>query len=274
MLVIKLRRQFQRRFTNRIVLNMFHATRQEAGMIMTNQNRCAALLMALICLLLPVAAVAQATACQIPANLPPLRAEANEAPAANAAPTTSNLLALSWSPQFCRTRAGDSQHAFQCDGRAAQFGFILHGLWPDGPGRNDPAWCGPAKPLPVDLLRKNLCMMPSVSLQQHEWAKHGTCITSEPSRYFRAASILYDALKWPDMDRLSRARPSVGRFVAAFVAANRGLPANAVRVATSGGGWLQEVHICLDTSYKPRACPRDERGASPRSALKIWRHEK
>ena len=114
-------------------------------------------------------------------------------------------------------------------------------------------------------------MMPSVSLQQHEWAKHGTCMTKDPEPYFKASSYLFDALHWPNMDKLSRSRITVGQFILAFVAQNPGLQPNMIRVETSGGNWLEGVRICLDTAYKPRACPRDERGARARAALKIWR---
>jgi ribonuclease T2 len=217
-------------------------------------------------------AFAQAPQCIIPKNLARPKVERAQPNQMKKAPVTGNILALSWSPQFCRERAGDPRHSSQCNVKG-QFGFILHGLWPDGPGRNDPAWCAPATPLPPALLARNFCMMPSVQLQQHQWAKHGTCASRDPDRYFKASAILYDALKWPDMNALSFERPRVGDFIQSFVAANPGLPANAVRVTVTAGGWLDEVRICLDTNYRARPCPRDVGGASPKRTLKIWREE-
>jgi ribonuclease T2 len=216
-------------------------------------------------------ALAQVPQCIVPKNLP--RPQVERAPRAQIknVRVTGNTLALSWSPQFCREHQGDPRHTGQC-GVKGQFGFILHGLWPDGPGRNDPAWCAPVtKPLPAALVQRNFCMTPSAQLQQHEWSKHGTCATRDPERYFKAASILYAALKWPDMNALSFRRPQVGTFIESFAAANPGVPKNAIRVTVTSGGWLDEVRICLDTDYRPRACGNDAGGASPRRALKIWR---
>ncbi len=223
---------------------------------------------------LPSIAHAQADLCAIPDSLP--RATPAFAPpsAINKRAATGHLLALSWSPQFCRANGSNPIHKAQCGGTPQQFGFILHGLWPDGPARDDPAWCAPAEALPSSLVRKNFCMMPSVSLQQHEWAKHGTCMTKDPEPYFKASAFLFGALRWPDMDKLSRNRPNVSQFIQAFVAQNPGLQPNMIRVETSRGNWLEGVRICLDTAYKRRACPRDERGASARAALKIWRLSK
>src|SRR5690349_10144580 len=39
------------------------------------------------------------------------------------------LLSLSWSPQFCKTPAGQSSaNRFQCNENT--FGFVVHGFWP------------------------------------------------------------------------------------------------------------------------------------------------
>src|SRR3546814_14299066 len=65
------------------------------------------------------------------------------------APVTGYLLALSWSPEFCRTRTESKRHRLQCSGEMGRFGFVLHGLWPDAAGRRDPRWCRPV-PLPED----------------------------------------------------------------------------------------------------------------------------
>ncbi len=217
-------------------------------------------------------ALAQGATCIIPKNLPRPQVETPPPGEARNVPITGSILALSWSPQFCREKQGDPRHNGQCQIKG-QFGFILHGLWPDGPGRNDPAWCAPAKPLPPALIARNFCMTPSAQLQQHEWQKHGTCATRDPERYFKAASLLFGAIKWPDMNALSYDRPTVAVFIKAFVAANPGLPFNAVRVDTTRGGWLNQVKICLDTNYRARACPGDMRGAGLRNRIKIWRDD-
>jgi ribonuclease T2 len=218
----------------------------------------------------PIAAHAQAKSCDIPSGEFQVRAERTDREKTNNVAATGNLLALSWSPQFCRKHIGDPDHDTQC-GTKNRFGFILHGLWPDGPGRNDPAFCAPAEPLPAPLIRQNFCMMPSPKLQQHEWTKHGTCMSAKPEHYFKAAAILFNAVRWPDMDKLSREQPTVADFTARFAARNPGLRPEMIRVQAGQGGWLEEVRICLGPDFRPRTCPRDERGAEPRRALKIWR---
>lgn len=216
---------------------------------------------------------AQAPHCVIPAELPEPRLTRPEPGAVRNTRPTHYLLALSWSPQFCRDRGGDPEHASQC-GPGARFGFILHGLWPDGPGRDDPAWCAAPTRVARDTLRRHFCMTPSVDLLQHEWAKHGTCMARDPERYFRAGAILYRSLRWPDMRRLSFDRVSVDDFRGAFARANPGVPANAVLVQTTRGGWLREVQVCYGRDFRPRACPRGESGADGRQRLKIWRDER
>ena len=214
------------------------------------------------------APAAWAQSCAVPARLPEARAEVAPAGAMRNAAITGNILALSWSPQFCRTHR-EPRFASQCG--AQKFGFIVHGLWPDGAGRDNPQWCKPVSAVPRDVVRANFCAMPSVDLQAHEWAKHGSCIANNASDYLGAGRRLFGALTLPDMDALSRSKPSVESFIAAVSALNPGVSADMFRVTTDRGGWLEEVRLCLDTNYHARRCPRDVRGANPRSALKIWR---
>jgi ribonuclease T2 len=211
---------------------------------------------------------AWAQSCAIPATLPAAQAERVPRGAVRTGAVTGHILALSWSPQFCRTHSG-ARYASQCG--AQTFGFILHGLWPEGAGRTNPQYCKAVGAIPPAVVRQSYCATPSVDLQAHEWAKHGSCITDNPATYFRAGTSLFNAIKFPDMDGLSRARPSAEAFVTALVAANRGLRADMFSIDVGKGGWLEEVRLCLDKEYHPRRCPRDVGGASPRTALKIWR---
>jgi ribonuclease T2 len=214
---------------------------------------------------------AQLTQCAIPERLAEPERESPRAGEAINIRGSHHLLALSWSPQFCRGRRGDPREADQCDGKAGRFGFILHGLWPDLPGRNDPAWCAPAKPISRALIRRHFCMTPSPQLMQHEWAKHGSCMTDKPEKYFQAASLIFAALRFPDMDALSRQRLSVGRFRAEFAALNPGLRPNMIAVHLGGGNWLREVRICLNANLRPQPCLPEDRGAKPGRPMRIWR---
>jgi ribonuclease T2 len=128
------------------------------------------------------------------------------------------------------------------------------------------------------VIAQNICMTPDVQLLQHEWAKHGTCMARRPEAYFAAAKLMYDAIEFPDMDRLSRAgskqsaAPLTAKALAqAFADINEGLPASAVAISTSGRGWLKEVRICLGKKFRPVTCPAFSRGARPGSVVKIWR---
>lgn len=186
------------------------------------------------------------------------------------------VLALSWSREFCKSRGKSASRLLQCNGKIGEFGFILHGLWPEGRGPDYPQYCRRAPALPRAVLRRNICMTPSVSLLQREWAKHGTCMAWRPEAYFGAARLMFGAIEFPDMDYLSRqhkrGKPLTAAGLAeAFEVNNADLPANAVRVKTNRKQWLQEVRICLGMDFMPRRCPRWTRGAPNGSIVKVWR---
>ncbi len=222
---------------------------------------------------LPAMASAQANSCLVPEAVPDVRSEAPPPGEVRKVPVTGYLLSLSWSPQYCRDKLNSAADTGQC-GKDARFGFILHGLWPEGDRQVDPAWCGDAKPIDTGLIKQHFCMTPSAQLLQHEWAKHGTCMAERPDRYFRAASILYRAVRFPDMNALSRRGVTVGAFAAEFARVNSGLTPAMLSISTTPGNWLKEVRVCMDTAFKPRACPTGEPTAPPKRRLNIWRDER
>ncbi|AHE54914.1 ribonuclease T2 family protein [Sphingomonas sanxanigenens] len=229
----------------------------------------AALALALAFVATPVQAAAPS--CRLPDAIPPARAivpPRGEAP--RRTPVDGYLLAMSWSPEYCRTRKDSAADRLQC-GRANRFGFVLHGLWPESDRGGDPRWCSPAGALPADLVRRHLCDTPSVQLMQREWAKHGTCAARSPAGYFQAASMLYRAVRFPDMDALSRQPLTAGAFRRTFAKRNTGITADMVAVDANPRGWLEEVRLCLGPRMKPRACARGDRGVGDDAPLKIWR---
>ncbi len=175
-------------------------------------------------------------------------------------PVAYYVLALSWSPEWCRTRTASRYDTLQC--RDNRFGWVLHGLWPNGIGPRHPAYCGEPVQLPAATLRKYLCATPSASLLQHEWAEHGTCGWKTPDAFFTQSTALYAALKRPSP---ARAR-TAGDLRTAFSAANPGFPRNGIFVGTRSGR-LSEVRVCYDLAYKPRACP--QRGAPDATAIMV-----
>jgi ribonuclease T2 len=211
-------------------------------------------------------ALAQGNICRVPDRLTlPEARKPYDAPS-RAVPIRGYTLALSWSPEFCRNRGDD----VQCDPDNGRFGFILHGLWPEGEGRDAPLWCN-AAPIPRDVARAQFCVMPSPRLMAHEWAKHGSCATRDPRQYFAASRKLFGAIRFPDMNALSRRQIDVGAFKQLMGALNPAVPLSAMTVETNGG-WLQELRICLNMKLLPEACPRSRaRGARDTGKLKIWR---
>ena len=232
-------------------------------------------LAALLALTAPGTATAQAAACRMPTDFALPQPEAVRADQVRRTPVTRYLLSLSWSPQHCHDarerRSGDAAgDAVQCGGETGSFGFVLHGLWPETDGRDWPQYCRPARQMSRATIARHLCMTPSPELLQHEWARHGTCMAATPERYFRAAAILYRAVRYPDMAALARETTlSVADFTRAFAGANPGLRENMIAVNMTRSGWLDEVRICLDRRFRRARCPEASRGAPPQSRLRV-----
>ena len=221
--------------------------------------------------LLPAPAFAQAYQCRAPQNvrLPP--AVQPDGPSYRAR-VTGYTLAVSWSPEFCRGKAARDPDNFQCNGQIGRFGFVLHGLWPESGSGKSPQWCALTPRPSVQDLSANLCMTPVPWLLEHEWAKHGSCMSATPAAYFKVSNILWQSLHLPDADRLSK-QPSLtaGHLRKAFAAQNPGWPVKAIGLTLGNGGWLREMHLCYSAKFMPIAC--DKRGFGPKDdvPLKIWR---
>lgn len=216
----------------------------------------------------PALAMAQ-NQCAVPQTLPVSRAIIPPQGETVVTPLTGYVLALSWSPQFCKERGDRKKNAAQCD-VPKKYGFILHGLWPDGDGLKDPKWCKRVPAVSVAVMKQFFCATPSAELMQYEWAKHGSCVESDAERYFSAASRQFATLNFPDMEALSQSQTDVGAFTAAFVAANPGLSADMVRLDVTPLGWLKELRLCLGKDYRPVSCPRDIGGEGVDTRLRIW----
>ncbi len=224
------------------------------------------------CAALPVPALAQAYQCSIPRGVDavqPLRKPDDES--RRVRPAAGYLLTLSWSPEFCKFHQEDARHASQCGGQLGDFGFILHGLWPEARGGDYPHWCAPQIPVPRETVRANMCMIPSERLIARQWAKHGSCMTRRPDTYLRISKLMYDAVRYPDMGALSRRPLTIGAFRTAFAEANPGLDSDMMAVKTNARGWLQEVRLCLDTDFRPARCAPHNRRQRANAPLKIWR---
>jgi len=186
-------------------------------------------------------------------------------------PTTGYTLALIWMPEHCRARRGGaSELGLECRGRAAHR-FTLHGLWPDGTGPNRwPQYCKPVGILTDRQIAAGIAATPSAQLLQHEWAKHGSCMTGDPVRYFAEEDRLFADLRFPHMAALSRRRGlTVADFQRAFAAVNPGMKPDMMRLNLNKRGWLEEVWLCLGRNRRPRMCPANAGGARPGARLRI-----
>src|SRR5258708_246072 len=128
-----------------------------------------------------------APACLPPANLAP--ALVVTPPAGEIVTGVTNafyLLALNWTPQWCRTMGvGTTAQKMEC---AQAFGFTLHGLWPNGAARPYPRFCRPVASLDTSTVAEMYCRTPSAELLQHEWHAHGACGWGDPKAYVNRAA--------------------------------------------------------------------------------------
>lgn len=216
------------------------------------------------------AAASAAQSCVLPARLPAPEMERVRADEVVADRTILfHMLAVTWMPHTCRA-GGDGQGDLACGGEN-RFGWTLHGLWPNAEGKPYPRYCRPATRVSDATIRANLCRTPSVDLVQHEWAAHGTCGWDTPEAYFEQAATLYDGLVKPDPEALAPGArgPTAGQLRDAFVAANPGLPRDAIYIAVASGNRLREVRVCHDLSFKPAACHNGGLGAPDRVVLTV-----
>ncbi|TAD82174.1 MAG: ribonuclease T [Sphingomonadales bacterium] len=228
----------------------------------------AAVLMAALALA-PVPASAQAYQCRAPqvTGVPRITPDSPR----RVMPVTGYTLALSWSPEFCKSRAGDRSHAFQCSGKSGSFGLVVHGLWPEGT-KDWPQWCEARNALTPADIRSAMCLMPSERLVARQWAKHGSCMVKRPANYLKVIRILRSGLRLPDYDRISREDGlTAGRIRAAFADANPAWPESAIGVKLNARGWLEEIRLCYSKRFRPAQCPASRRGAKDTAPAQIWR---
>ncbi len=221
-------------------------------------------------LVVPGIADAQALSCAVPGTVPRPRPDLpSQSQPVRRIPIGSYTLAISWSPEYCRGSGERPGAQFQC-GSANRFGFVLHGLWPDGIGKDWPQYCRATPLLSRQVIRRNLCSTPSPQLMQHEWAKHGTCMAGyTPERYFARSTTMFRALRFPDMARLAQSPLTAGRLAEAIAAANPGMRPDMMRVTGTRGGALDEVWLCTDKSFRYARCPAHQGGLDPAARITI-----
>jgi ribonuclease T2 len=169
---------------------------------------------------------------------------------------THYLLALSYAPDFCAQPRGFKDPR-QC-GRGRRVGFVVHGLWPQGPAGRGPEYCKATRTVPDEVVARALGYLPTESLIQHEWRAHGSCTGLTPADYFAATRKARDAVQIPDLLQPSvetELRPA--EILTALASANPHIPRDSFRISCYPDKTLQEVRVCLTRDeLQPRACGR------------------
>ena len=171
------------------------------------------------------------------------------------------VLAMSWSPDYCAQRPDDRE---QC---SRQFGFVLHGLWPQYE-RGFPADCSRER-LQDGIMQQFAGLYPSRKLYRHEWEKHGTCSGLSQTGFHQLAASLKAKLAIP-VAYQAPAQPlrlTGAQLKSDLAKANAWLKTDSLALDCSGGGrFLQEVRVCVDKQGKAaRACSADVLAAERRS---------
>ncbi len=165
------------------------------------------------------------------------------------------LLSLSWAPAYCATPSGKS-NTQEC-GPGTNYGFVVHGLWPQFTNGTWPQCCQAVAPVANDpVLTKLSAVMIGDSLHQHEWEKHGSCVTTVQDDYFGKIQQAADTFGLaPGLSPDSYSQIKVSDLKAFWPVA----PTGSITTQCSGKGkTLSEVHICLDGTLAPIPCPAAE----------------
>jgi len=170
------------------------------------------------------------------------------------------VLALSWSPAYCRIEGAEANRQQCAEGR--DFGFIVHGLWPQFEA-GYPEFCPARDPdrVPSDLGRNYSDIVPSLGLIGHQWRKHGSCSGLSQRDYFKVLRAARERVTVP-ADFASANLPAQIDALdaeAAFIATNPGLTGDGIAIAC-GRGMLREVRICMTPSLEFRTCGEVDRG--------------
>ncbi|MEO6027210.1 MAG: ribonuclease T2 [Candidatus Binatia bacterium] len=177
------------------------------------------------------------------------------------------VLALSWSPQHCRTHPKE-RGSHEC---GTANGFIVHGLWPQADYGANPTACRHSGGPSNEVVTGMLDLMPSAGLIRHEWQAHGSCSGQSPTHYFRDVRSAYERFTIPPAYRTIRDTTvtTLGEIERAFIEANPTLKPNRLSVVCDGKA-LREIRICLDKELQPRACRDGGRDRCPGRGITVF----
>ncbi len=171
------------------------------------------------------------------------------------------VLALSWSPTYCASDAGQRDTSQCSPGR--RFAFVVHGLWPqyqNGWPENCETRESWVEQKEIDAM---MPVMPSKKLIIHEWKKHGSCAGVSQSDYFRATRLLFEKVRIPAryLSPTADVITTPEQLVTDFVKTNRELTTEMISVQCGNArdrARLSELRICLDRRGRFAACGTNE----------------
>ena len=180
------------------------------------------------------------------------------------------VMALSWSPSFCKDMEERGREAREQCRVARPYSFVVHGLWPQYE-RGFPRDCQvPAPRLNRNIMKSMLDLMPAPRLVYHEWDNHGTCSGLAPQAYFDLVRKAREVIKIPEIYAAPKTTLAVtpNKVEEAFIKSNPGLSGSGIAV-TCVGTRLGEVRICMTKELRFRDCAEVNRRACRRDKLSM-----
>ena len=145
----------------------------------------------------------------------------------------------------------------QCDDNA-DFGWVLHGLWPQYEN-GWPSYCRtPHQEATRGEPRAVSDIMGSSGLAWHQWKKHGRCSGLQAQEYFDLSREAFASVNRPQIFRkmTQDLRMPASVIEEAYLKDNPDLSPDMVTI-TCKDGRIQEARICLTRDLEPRRCGRD-----------------
>ncbi|KJZ20728.1 ribonuclease T2 family protein [Loktanella sp. S4079] len=166
------------------------------------------------------------------------------------------VLSLSWSANWCALE-GDARNSPQCD-EAEDFGWILHGLWPQYE-RGYPSFCHTPHRAPSRRQTGEMAdIMGTSGLAWHQWRKHGVCTGLSSEDYYALSREAYARVTRPPVFRTIDREITVPASVIeeAFLKDNSALSADQITI-TCKSSYIQEARICMTRDLEFRDCGAD-----------------
>lgn len=166
------------------------------------------------------------------------------------------VMSLSWSANWCAYE-GDARNSPQCD-PAEDFGWILHGLWPQYengyPQDCRTSFRPPSRGQTGDMAD----IMGTSGLAWHQWNKHGVCSGLDSEDFYALSRLAYGKVTRPDVfRRLTDPITLPATLIEdAFIQANPTLAPDQITI-TCRAEYIQEARICLTRDLEFRDCGQD-----------------